>query len=456
MVFFEMFQYNKENFSQTDIEKSQQLRKMLETAENKVAPVNADQYNKDYLALVGNIATSGIMKAKDFVKEDGSSIKEVSLFPKNLKISDGQLEVNGSFTANGEFVIKNNNKVVYKVDNNGNVNNSGQLSSNSNINTNQDIVFKKNAAQNKGYIIHVPNDNRRTMYIAPRTLDNKNWNWGNQVTIHDGKIKARVIEVGNHDVPHPDNIDGAFYRADGQVQIATDDLVRVRHIGTKQTGIQLDARPGEGDMRNPNGQMKITRQGIMFGGPNGAGKQVDSAQISAGRHVANSLNIVGMSSDNNAANRQIDVWAEKAMHVRSNTGLTVHGHGRNTSYGSVNGGWSHLITTAPQFYMNKPLQVNGGVSTYNNKPLSMPHGATTNKLCIGSVCLEEKNNRLQISAPVDITSSDSNIHNLISLYSNNDDHNYIEFRKNSDKKRRSWVGYSGKTNFGNLNTGGTD
>jgi hypothetical protein len=386
MVFFEMFRYSKENFSETtEVNKSNQLKNMLESTEvKKVDPVNTEQYNKDYLALVGNIATSGVMKAKDFIKEDGKSINEVTLMPKNLKISDGELEVNGKFTTNGEFNVKEGGKAVFNVDK------TGQLTSNSNINTNGDLVFRKNAAQNKGYIIHVPNDNRRTMYIAPKTLDNTNWDWGKQVTIHDGKIKAHVLEVGNHNVSHPDNIDGAIYRADGQVQIATDDLVRVRHIGSKQTGIQLDARPGHGDMSTPNGQMKITRQGIMFGGPNSTGKEVNSAQISAGRHVADSLNIVGMSSNNSSTTRRVDVWAENGMHVRSNQGLKVHGHGRQTSYGSVNSGWSHMLTTAPQFYMDKPLQVNGGVSTYHNKPLNMPHGANVNgDLCIGNTCINE-------------------------------------------------------------------
>jgi hypothetical protein len=188
-------------------------------------------------------------------------------------------------------------------------------------------------------------------------------------------ILIHLFKFGKHNIPHPDDQDGIIYRADGQVQIASDDLIRLRNIRTKDTGIQFDTRRGAGDMRNPNGQMKITRQGIMFGGPNNASKQVDSAQISAGRHVANSLNIVGMSSNKSAGTRRVDVWAENGMHVRSNHGLKVHGHGRETSYGSVNGGWSHMITNAPQFYMNKSLQVNGGVSSYHNKPLNMPHGA---------------------------------------------------------------------------------
>ena len=125
-----------------------------------------------------------------------------------------------------------------------------------------------------------------------------------------GKLNmGDAILLGGQNVEHPDVGDGAFYRADGQVQIATDDLIRLRHVGSKSTGIQFDVREGPGDINTPNGQMKITRQGIMFGGPN-ANREVNSAQISAGVHHPNSLNIVGMSANKDAGNRRVDMWAE--------------------------------------------------------------------------------------------------------------------------------------------------
>ena len=129
-----------------------------------------------------------------------------------------------------------------------------------------------------------------------------------------------AILLSGQDVPHPDVGDGAFYRADGQVQIATDDLIRLRHVGSKATGIQFDVREGAGDVNTPNGQMKITRQGIMFGGPN-ADREVNSGQISAGLHIPNSLNIVGMSADKGAASRRIDMWAEGGLNVYGNANV---------------------------------------------------------------------------------------------------------------------------------------
>jgi hypothetical protein len=111
------------------------------------------------------------------------------------------------------------------------------------------------------------------------------------------------------------------------VQIASDDVIRLRHTQSKQTGIQFDTRPGRGDIAGPNGVMKITRQGIMFGGPNN-GKEHNSAQISAGGHIPNSLNIVGMSSDTKPGTRRVDMWAEG--------GFNVYGGGHGTKlYGPV-------------------------------------------------------------------------------------------------------------------------
>jgi hypothetical protein len=66
--------------------------------------------------------------------------------------------------------------------------------------------------------------------------------------------------------------------------------------------------------KTPDGKLKISNNGIMFGGNNNNKKEVNSAQISAGLHVPNSLNIVGM-SDDNKANRKVDMFAEGGFKV---------------------------------------------------------------------------------------------------------------------------------------------
>ena len=54
--------------------------------------------------------------------------------------------------------------------------------------------------------------------------------------------------------------------------------------------------------------------------------------------------------------------------------FNVYSHGRHSSFGSLNSGWCHLITNAPQFYMNKGLQVHGHIRSYSNKPINADRG----------------------------------------------------------------------------------
>lgn len=169
-----------------------------------------------------------------------------------------------------------------------------------------------------------------------------------------------VLRLGN-DIAHPDNTDGAIYRADGQLQIAADDFVRLRHTTSKETGIQFDTRQGNGDIRGPNGQLKLSRQGIMFGGPNN-GRDENSAQISAGMHVPNSLNIIGMSSGKGAGDRRVDMWAEGgfnlyAPHVNLNANATVQSAGRI----HVNGGEELYVLNKKGVIVGKEWGGNGNL-----------------------------------------------------------------------------------------------
>lgn len=59
----------------------------------------------------------------------------------------------------------------------------------------------------------------------------------------------------------------------------------------------------------PGPKTRINSSGIIFGDTND-GRQGDSAQISAGRHDANALCIVGMSKGTDWATRRIRMWAE--------------------------------------------------------------------------------------------------------------------------------------------------
>ena len=63
--------------------------------------------------------------------------------------------------------------------------------------------------------------------------------------------------------------------------------------------------------------------------------------------------------------------------IITNGGAKVHGHGKFTKIGPLNKSWSHFVTNAPQFYMNRNLQINGGIASYNNKPINAFRGVST-------------------------------------------------------------------------------
>jgi hypothetical protein len=205
----------------------------------------------DSFNLTGNISTTGTIKAKDFIK-NGAPVKEISMLPRNIKISDNDLEVQGKFTANGRFTVKNNNEIIHMVDENGNT-------------------------------------------------------------------TTKSIDLSRFTIPHP-NKDGSIYRANGATNLAAD-IIRFRHNESKETGIQFDVRDKNADINNPTGHMKITRSSILFGGPNDDKRHLNSAQISAGNIVPDSLNIVGMTSDNTEKTRKVDVFADGGMTVRGNLKL---------------------------------------------------------------------------------------------------------------------------------------
>ncbi|MFN8395707.1 MAG: hypothetical protein U0176_13800 [Bacteroidia bacterium] len=83
-------------------------------------------------------------------------------------------------------------------------------------------------------------------------------------------------------------------------------------IGTTTTPASPVTIANAGKTNNPDGNMHIGANCILFGG-NNAGRQAESASISAGLYVPNSLNIVGMASGTANTDRRIDFWAEGGM-----------------------------------------------------------------------------------------------------------------------------------------------
>lgn len=126
------------------------------------------------------------------------------------------------------------------------------------------------------------------------------------------------------------NTDGSMYRLGGKLYLAIDDDFYIRDIGgSEKVHIDSDlgrmaiggknpSAPlsifGSGKTHTPDAAIHISNNCILFGGPN-AGKQANSGKIGVGLHVANSLNIVGMSSNSSSSTRRIDMWAEGGMYI---------------------------------------------------------------------------------------------------------------------------------------------
>ena len=109
-------------------------------------------------------------------------------------------------------------------------------------------------------------------------------------------------------------------------------------IGTTSPGAPLSIAGG-GKESHPDTSMHLTNDCILFGGNNN-GKEVNSAQIAAGKHVPNSLNILGMSSGTSASDRKINMWAEGGLTVYGNANINSTFLG-NVGHGTDYAGVSH-------------------------------------------------------------------------------------------------------------------
>jgi hypothetical protein len=147
----------------------------------------------------------------------------------------------------------------------------------------------------------------------------------------DGKVRALGGLNFGERATHLDE-DGSMYRLGGKLYLSIDDEFFIRDIGgVEKFGFHTDngrmaiggkfasapmSIKGTGKDDKPDEAMHITSGSILFGG-NNAGKQMNSGKITAGTHVANSLNIVGMSSSaSTSSDRKVDIWAEGGMTVR--------------------------------------------------------------------------------------------------------------------------------------------
>jgi hypothetical protein len=94
-----------------------------------------------------------------------------------------------------------------------------------NVTRNSNLVGDFAFTGSNGWILHTPDDGRKTLYIAPRTADNRNWNWGRQTTIENngnvtfGGNTVRVLNAGH--APNSNNYSMEVYAPPGSGPVET-------------------------------------------------------------------------------------------------------------------------------------------------------------------------------------------------------------------------------------------
>ena len=390
----------------------------------------------DGLRLEGNLEVGGVMKSKGFYLQDGTKINEVTKVVNKLAVPiDKQGNLNLKTEGNKKVNVNNLNipksgRITFgagedndpyhlrKIGNadsnhlrltlNDNTDESLQIwgdscrgdkckpdggtqkhafFSNGDVHHSRSAYIKGDIIKHGGnnWIIHTPDDKRHTLYIAPsRTKGKNDWNWEKQTRFEStGEV---VFNEGKHSnynrhgysthfnhrgqginyIRGQTNIDGEVNFNDKTKGVT---IHNGKHSNFNKDGhathFNLEGRSlnyirGQTELR---GEVNFvdTDRGINIHqkktshNPEGWGTHFNHG--GGGRHyIRGRTEIRGPSVD-----------------VTTNS-FNVRAHGRFSSFGSHNSGWCHITTTAPQFYMNKGLQVNGPISSYHNAPLNCNRG----------------------------------------------------------------------------------
>lgn len=349
----------------------------------------------DGINLVGNLELGGIIKAKGFHLHDGSTVKEIIRTKDKLAVP---LDKNGNINLNpgkGKTInmtnlnIPKSGRITFgagedndpyhlrKIGNkdsnqlrltlNDNNNESLQIwgdsckgdkckpdggtekhafYSNGDAVHQRNIISKGNAyvkndiIKNGGnnWIFHTPDDKRHTLYIAPsKTKGKQDWNWPKQTRFEaTGEV---VLNEGKHSRHNPTGLS--------------------THFNHKGQG--LNYIRGQTEMRGEVNFVDNAKGINIYNGKSGHNPLGYTTHFN---YQGKGLNYI---------RGQTEIRAPQ-VNVISNSGIKVHGHGKVSTFGSLNSGWCHLTTSAPQFYMNKSLQVHGSISSYSNKPLNANRG----------------------------------------------------------------------------------
>jgi hypothetical protein len=257
----------------------------------------------------------------------------------------------------------------------GNTFNAKNMSVKGNANVKGDIIFDGG----NNWIMHTPDDKRNSLHITPsKTKGKTDWDWQKQTRFEPtGEV---ILNEGKHGTfnrtgqsTHFNHKGQGTNYIRGQTELKGEvnfvDNVKGVNITNRKNGHNPT---GGGTHFNYKGQaLNYIRGKTEMRG------EVNFVDPDKGINIYNKkdgnthFNYLGKGL--NYIRGQTEIRGPQ-VNVISNTGVKVHGHGKVSSFGSLDSGWCHITTNAAQFYMNKSLQVEGSISSYNNKPLNANKG----------------------------------------------------------------------------------
>ena len=395
--------YDTDSIEQFSNETSSKQPEILEATGTKEASVDKDDdeeeqepkkmpkmKDQDFLAMDGNLILKGVVKASDFIKEDGTKLKEVPILknnyilPNDIKYTAGGMLETSKFktgslrsksidsdtikTRKAEIAgplhlydktTKGNDSDPYRIEKIRTSANKNQLRVILHDDKDESMAIWGNSCANgkcqddnkakeahkfdvTGNVIHKGQLNANGVTTNGFTLKgNELRMWDDKRGGKKGSLGRALVHMGKGNKNNSQLIInyGQDFRGGTVVHGRTTLNGSTSINGPVYTSGAVNIRGHHPNLiKYPSGQTKISTHGIMFGGAN-RGKEVNSAQISAGIHEKNSLNIVGMSSNRSHSTRAVTMWAEK--------GFKIHGFIKNNMPDTRN------INATPQQYRNK-------------------------------------------------------------------------------------------------------
>ena len=257
-------------------------------------------YKIEKMADTSTVSDQIKQAVKDIYLADVESIRNLSEVATKLQAAGltipGALDVKGNTTING--VVK-----------------AGSMESDGDLN------FPGNKNQ---WIIHTPDDDRRSLWIAPGTKDKEygNWNWGRSLNIdYDGNVNIGGNQTVNGEIYTPN---GHTFRCAGRQHMTGGELLYLLH----KNGVVIGQEWGGNGNLSVQGNLSVggvgMRTWIINRLPDSANvviKDPEGSEYDASKWI---LGIIGMNQDvNRPSIGRIELYtyvgAANKWYIRSDT-----------------------------------------------------------------------------------------------------------------------------------------